>query len=164
MDNYYLKSLSEDNELISENKYMKDILLPNEVIIYSNKIQKVRKGSLEERVILLTDRYLYSLKGRKYKNKVDIRNITGITFSKKSDEFVVHTCEIDDDFHYKSENRSHILELIARIFYCQIRKKLDLSVVDKKELDDYVTQKSDKKSNKGKSKFDPTCFMDVDHY
>ena len=164
MDNYYLKSLSEDNELISENKYMKDILLPNEVIIYSNKIQRVRKGALEERIILLTDRYLYNLKGRKYRNKVDIRNITGITFSKKSDEFVVHTCEIDDDFHYTSEKRSHILELIARIFYCQIRKKIDLSVVDKNELEDYVTQKSDKKSNKGKSKFDPKCFMDVDHY
>ena len=164
MDNYYLISLAEDNEFISENKYMKDILLPNETIIFSNKVQKIRKRAEEERIIVLTDRYIYNLKGKKYRNKVDIRNITGITLSKKSNEFVVHTCELDDDFHYSSEKRSYILELIARTFYSQTRKKIDLSVINNSFLDDYVTQKSDKKSSKGKTKFDPNYFMDIDHY
>ena len=164
MDNYYLKSLAEDNELVFENKYMKDILLPNEDILYSNKIQRIKKNVAEERIIVLTDRYLYNLRNKKYRNKVDIRNITGITISKTSDEFVIHTCEIDDDFHYTSNKRSFIVELLARIFYCQTRKKIDLSVIEKSFLDDYVTQKSDKKSNKGKTKFDPHFFMDIDHY
>ena len=79
MDNYYLKSLAEDNELVFENKYMKDILLPNEDILYSNKIQRIKKNVAEERIIVLTDRYLYNLRNKKYRNKVDIRNITGIT-------------------------------------------------------------------------------------
>ena len=164
MDNYYLKSLAEDNELISENKYMKDVLLPNEEILYSNKIKKIKKGAEEERIIVLSDRYIYDVKGKKYRYKVDIRNVTGITLSKKSDEFVIHTYEIDDDFHYSSEKRSFILELIARIFYCQTRKKIDLSVIDKNFLDEYVTLKSDKKSNKGKTKFDSHHSMDIDHY
>lgn len=164
MDNYYLKSLAEDNELVFENKYMKDILLPNEDILYSNKIQRIKKNVAEERIIVLTDRYVYNLRNKKYRNKVDIRNITGITISKFSDEFVIHTCEIDDDFHYTSNKRSYIVELLARIFYCQTRKKIDLSLVEKSFLDDYVTQKSDKKSNKGKTKFDPNFFMDIDHY
>ena len=164
MDNYYLKSLAEDNELVFENKYMKDILLPNEDILYSNKIQRIKKNVAEERIIVLTDRYVYNLRNKKYRNKVDIRNITGITISKSSDEFVIHTCEIDDDFHYTSNKRSYIVELLARIFYCQTRKKIDLSLVEKSFLDDYVTQKSDKKSNKGKTKFDPNFFMDIDHY
>ena len=164
MDNFYLKSLAEDNELIGQNKYMKEVLLPNEDIIFSNKIQKIRKNTQEERIILLTNRYLYNIKGKKYRNKVDIRNITGITVSKKSDEFIVHTCEIDDDYHYSSNKHTFIVELIARIFYSQCQKKIDLSYIDKKYLDDYVTQKSDKKSNKGKTKFDPKFFIDIDHY
>ena len=60
MDNYYLKSLAEDNELICENKYMKDILLPNEDVLYSNKIKKLRKNVQEDRVIVLTDRFIYN--------------------------------------------------------------------------------------------------------
>ena len=110
---------------------MKDILLPNEDILYSNKIQRIKKNVAEERIIVLTDRYVYNLRNKKYRNKVDIRNITGITISKSSDEFVIHTCEIDDDFHYTSNKRSYIVELLARIFYCQTRKKIDLSLVEK---------------------------------
>ena len=164
MDNYYLKSLAEDNELVFENKYMKDILLPNENILFSNKIQRIKKNVAEDRIIVLTDRYLYNLRNKKYRNKADIRNITGITLSKKSEEFIVHTCEIEDDFHYISNKRTFILELLARIFYCQTNRKIDLSVVEKPTLDDYVTQKSDKKSNKGKTKFNPHFFIDIDHY
>ena len=81
MDNYYLKSLAEDNELVCENKYMKDILLPNEDVLYSNKIKKMKKNHQEDSVIVLTDRYVYNLKNKKLKNKADIRNITGITIS-----------------------------------------------------------------------------------
>ena len=125
MDNYYLKSLAEDNELVCENKYMKDILLPNEDILYSNKIKKMKKNHSEDFVIVLTDRYVYNLKNKKVKNKADIRNITGITLSNKSEQFVVHTYEIDDDFHYSSENRTFILELIARIFFVKQEKKLN---------------------------------------
>lgn len=45
MDNYYLKSLSEDNELMAESKYMKEILLTNEEILYSKKNTKNKKRS-----------------------------------------------------------------------------------------------------------------------
>ena len=69
MDNYYLKSLAEDNELICENKYMKDILLPNEDVLYSNKIKKLRKNVQEDRVIVLTDRFIYNLKNKKFEIK-----------------------------------------------------------------------------------------------
>ena len=40
---YYLKSLYEDNEHISENKNMKDIILNNEELLYSNRITKIKK-------------------------------------------------------------------------------------------------------------------------
>jgi hypothetical protein len=34
MDRFYLKVLYEDNEQISENKYMKDIILNNEELLF----------------------------------------------------------------------------------------------------------------------------------
>ena len=160
----YLKSLYEDNEQITENKNMKDIILNNEELLFSNSITKIKKNTAEDRVIALTNKYLYNLKGKKYRSKIDIRNITGITISKISEEFVIHTCEIEYDFHYTSEKRTLILELLARIYFFLSRAKLDLSLVEDDMLDHYVTQKSDKKANKGKTKFNPKCFIDIDHY
>ena len=56
------------------------------------------------------------------------------------------------------------MEILARVYYFLTRAKLDLSLVDDDLLDHFVTQKSDKKANKGKTKFDPQRFMDIDHY
>jgi len=164
MDKYYLKSLVEDNELIFENKNMKNIFSSNESILFSNKITKIRKNTEEDRIIVITDLFLYNLRNKKFSNKIDLRNITGVTVSKKSGEFIVHHCEIEDDFHYISEKRNFILEILARVFYFQTKRKIDLSIIDKECLDDYVTQKGDKKGNKGKTKFDPNFFMDIDQY
>ena len=164
IENFSLKSFYEDNESIFENKSMKEILSANESIIFSNKIQIIKKSETEERIIVITNLFLYNLKNKKYQNRIDIRNITGITVSKYSDEFVVHTCEINDDFHYTSNRKSFIIELLAKIFYFQTKRKIDLSIVENPFLDDYVTKKSDKRSNKGKTKFDPHFFFDIDHY
>ena len=97
MDKYYLKSLVEDNELIFENKNMKNIFSSNESILFSNKITKIRKNTEEDRIIVITDLFLYNLRNKKFSNKIDLRNITGVTVSKISDEFIVHHCEIEDD-------------------------------------------------------------------
>ena len=164
MDKYYLKSLVEDNELIFENKNMKNIFSSNESILFSNKITKIRKNTEEDRIIVITDLFLYNLRNKKFSNKIDLRNITGVTVSKISDEFIVHHCEIEDDFHYISNKRNFILEILARVFYFQTKRKIDLSIIDKECLDEYVTQKGDKKGNKGKTKFDPNFFMDIDQY
>ena len=63
MDNYYLKTLFEDNEQVADNKNMKDIILKNEDLIFSNKITKIKKNTAEDRVIVLTTKFLYNLRG-----------------------------------------------------------------------------------------------------
>ena len=164
MDSYYLKSLFEDNEQLADNKIMKDLMLDNEEFLFSYSITKIKKNTAEDRIIVITNKFIYNLRGKKYRSKIDIRNITGITISKNSEEFVIHTCEIEYDFHYTSEKRALIIEIIARLLYSLIKKKIDLSVVEEDMLDHYVTQKSDKKSHKGKTKFDPKHYMDIDQY
>jgi hypothetical protein len=160
----YTKLLFEDNEQMAENKYFKDKMLSNEELAFSDKITKIKKKLAEDRTIVITNKYVYNFKGKKYRSKIDMRNITGITIAKKGYEFVIHTCEIEYDFHYYSEKRTLILELLARIIYNISKKKIDLSLIDTDFLDHYVTQKSDKKTNKGKTKFDPNNFIDIDHY
>ena len=164
MNSYYLKTLYEDNERIFESKCMKDIFLNNEELLFSNSITKIKKNTAEDRVIVISNKFVYNLKGKKYRSKIDIRNITGITVSKVSDEFVIHTCEIEYDFHYHSEKRPLIIEILARVLYFLSRTKLDLSMVEDDMLDHYVTHKTDKKANKGKTKFDPKYYIDIDHY
>lgn len=51
MDNYYLKTLFEDNEQAADNKNVKDIILENEDLIFSNKITKIKK--IQQKIGLL---------------------------------------------------------------------------------------------------------------
>jgi len=162
-NNYCLKLACEDHENVNENKSIKSMFLNNEDLIYSNKIIKIKKKP-EDRIIVITSKYIYNLKGKKYRSKIDIRNIIGITFSRTSDEFVLHIYESEYDFHYESKHRTLILELIARIYYYSERKKIKFGIVDDKLLLNYVTSKSDKKLDKGKTKFNDSSQMDVDHY
>ena len=64
MDNYYLKTLFEDNEQVDDNKNLKDIILKNEDLIFSNKITKIKKNTAEDRIIVLTTKFLYNLRGK----------------------------------------------------------------------------------------------------
>ena len=164
MDNIYLKTLYEDNENLSDAKYLKDILLKNEELYFSNKITKIKKNIAEDLSIAITNKYLYNIKGKKIRSKIDLRNITGLTISKKSDEFVIHTCELEYDFHYLSDKRALIVELLARLYYMNQKKKIEISLVDVDMLDHYVTAKNDKKNNKSKSKIDRNYLIDIDHF
>ncbi len=160
----YIKSLYEDNEKMAANKYFKDKILSNEELVFSSEIQKLKKNLIEDRIIVITNKYVYNYKGKKCRSKIDIRNIIGITVGKKGEEFVIHTCEIEYDFHYLSKKRTLIIEILARIIYNISKKKIDLSLIDTDMLDHFVTPKSDKKAGRGKTKFDAKQFIDIDHY
>lgn len=161
LESNYLKTLFEDNEQVSEIKNLKDII-NGEELIFSNKITKIKKNTEEERVIILTDKKLYNFKGKKYRSKIEIKNIFGFTLSKTCDEFVIHTCENEYDFHYMSDIRSKIIELVSRIYFCLYHSKINLNLVEDDMLDNYVTSKVEKKN--GITKFETKNFMDVDQF
>ena len=161
LENNYLKTLFEDNEQVSEIKNIKDIL-NGEELIFSNKITKIKKNTEEDRIIVLTDKKLYNFKGKKCRSKIEIKDIFGFTLSKKCDEFVIHSCDNEYDFHYCSDVRSKIIELLSRIYYVLFHCNLSLILVEDDMLDNYVTTKAEKKT--GATKFDLINAMDVDHF
>ena len=68
-------------------------MLGHEEIYYSDKIIKIRQGlfsSNQERTILITDQAIYNLKGKEKKRRIDIKNLSGITISRISEQFVIH--------------------------------------------------------------------------
>ena len=76
-------------------------MLGHEDIYFSDKIIKVRQGifsSNQERVILITDQALYNLKGKEKKRRIEIGNLSGVTISKLSDQFIIHGKNEEYDF------------------------------------------------------------------
>ena len=99
------------------------IYIFKEKILLSAKIFKYNyKGKKQERLLLVTSKYVYNLSLNKIKDlisslissikikrKIAIDKIAAITLSKKGDEFVIH---VPDEYDY----RQIILKLIFNIF------------------------------------------------
>jgi hypothetical protein len=100
----------------------KEILkaINNEVIYYSNKIHKFNTFK-QERNLVLTNKSLYNFQGKKIKRQMKYEEMLGITFSKQSNEFVVHAKE-GYDFHFLSPDKTMIIYIIS-VFYESISNK-----------------------------------------
>ena len=68
----------------------------NEKIFYSDKIEKYKFGKLglfshfQKRNLLITDIAIYSFENNEIKRRIKIEDIYGITYSKISQQFVLH--------------------------------------------------------------------------
>ena len=126
----------------------KDILniIKNETLYYSNKIQKINHYNIsQERYIVLTNEALYNIQKRKLKRKIKYNEIKGITFTKLSNEFVVHGIEGEYDYHFESQDKNIIICLIAKFYEEQTNSNLMLCEVPEKSVKNYVTLKKEKK-------------------
>ncbi len=106
-----------DELKFSENK---DILkiITDEKLLFSSQIIKINaKGYDQQRNLLITSKALYNLKKKELKRRIDISKLTGITISRKSDQFVIHGDE-EYDYHYISVKK--ILLLVTSILYMSI--------------------------------------------
>ena len=93
-----------------------------------------------------------------------MKDILGISVSKKSDEFVIHGSDEDYDYHYESKDKHDIIKFISEVFYNVNGDKLKLALVDSQYLLPYVTTKEAKKKDSSVSKMDTSLCVDVDDY
>ena len=136
-------------------------IIGKEKIYYSNKITKVNSyGIAQERTIILTNDAIYNVHSKKSKRKIKYNEISGITFSSISTEFVVHGNDAEYDYQYQSKDKTFIIFVIAS-FYKQINNKnIKLCEVNEKYLKNYVTSKTDKKKGNF-SKMDEHFLIDT---
>ena len=100
------------------------IKIGNEKIKFSDKIQK-RKfgpfGKFQDRNFFITNIAMYFLKKNEIKRRIKIEDLYGITYSKSSNQFVIHMNENDYDYLLSSKRRDIIIKLLNDLY--EERKK-----------------------------------------
>lgn len=93
--------------------YSKIINFDQEPVLFSNLVKKVNAWSLkQERVLILTYKYLYNFKKKQLKRKIDIKDIAAVIKNlKNSNEFTIHVPS-EYDYRYMTDKREDFLNLL----------------------------------------------------
>lgn len=124
-------------------------LIGGETVFWTSKITKInRHGSAQERNFMITNEGIYNLKKKELKRKIIFNTVKGITVSKDSDEFIIHCIDQDHDYHFVSNQRNKILQVLELAFNNVITNViLPLVLISDKKLEKYVTTKDEKKKD-----------------
>jgi serine/threonine protein kinase len=134
---------------LSKNYTIKNNITRDEEIQFSDKIYKINKHNWkQERNIIITDKAIYNLKKLSLKRRIDFKTIIGITVSSYSDEIVIHCNDIDYDYHYISQRKKMIIEIIAKFYQIINEEELKLFILCVKNLNTFVTTKKEKQKQK----------------
>ena len=96
----------------------------------------------------------YFLKNTEIKRKIKIEDLYGITYSKSSNQFVIHMNENDYDYLLLSERRDIIIKLLNDLYEEGKKKELLFSIKPDSDLSKYVVSKKERKANPYLRKFD----------
>ena len=150
---------------LSKNYTIKNNITREEEIQFSDKILKINKHNWkQERNILITDKAIYNLKKLSLKRRIDFKTVIGITLSKQSDEFVIHCNDIDYDYHYISQRKKIIVEIIAKNYELINEEELKLFELPVKSLATFVTTKKEKEKQKNTTRMPKTNNISVNDY
>ena len=139
----------------------------DETIYFSDKIQKIRHGlfnSHQDRNLLITDKAIYNLKGKKVKRRIEIEKLKGITIAKLSDQFILHGNAEEYDYLFVSMKRFQIIKILQNLFNQLTRKDLIFTIKNEKDLKKYIVGKDERKKQSTLFKIDPKDFMSVREY
>ena len=152
-------NFSQDNEIKEA--------VNNEDIYYSDKIIKIRQGlfsSNQERNIIITNQALYNFKGKEKKRRIEINNLSGITISRTTDQFIIHGKNEEYDYLYSSPNRLKIIEVLELIYESVAKNELLFSIQNEKDLTKYVVGKSERKKSPELYKVERKQLMSIREY
>lgn len=94
-----------------------------ERVFFSAIVTKInRKNAHQDRILLITDQALYNMMPNvygKHKRRIPMRQVTGVTASTTSPEFVVHVSD-EYDYRYTSQTHQKTILGIMEVLYAQI--------------------------------------------
>jgi len=119
--------------------------LQNEKVVFSDKISKVNaKGKKQDRYLMITDKAVYNLKPKKYKEsqrRVPIERIGMMTLSSSSPEFAIHVTQ-EYDYHFISKkNQEKIAEVLQYLYHQETDKKMLIVYSPLQSLKDVIVTK-----------------------
>ena len=137
----------------------------NEKIYYSDFISKINSFGLKlERIILLTDKKIYYLKGKSISHTFNYKDIIGITISKSSSEFIFHLNYEEDDYYFTCKNRDLFISQLSKLYHSNTNKILKLCEVENKNIKKYITSKKDKKKKTSRTKMNEKYLIDTNKF
>ena len=98
------------------------------------------------------------------KRKIKYNEILGITFTKLSQEFVVHGLDDEYDYYFQSPEKNILICLIAKFYQEQTNSPLKICEVPEKILKNYVTLKKEKKKDGSNSKMDQNYLINTNSF
>ena len=139
----------------------------NEKICYSGKIEKMKFGLFNKfhgRNLLITNVAIYNFKKKEIKRRIKIEDLIGITYSRQSNEFVLHFNDNNYDFLFKSENRNKIILILENLYEKIKSKDLLFSAKIDKDLSKYVVTKKERKNSPYLFKLDKNDLTPIKEY
>ena len=107
-DNFGIENISSLNQKIG-----------NEKIYYSGIIKKIKFGfsmKTKEKVLLITDLAVYNINDIGIKRRMKIEDIIGISYSTRSEQFIIHMNKNDYDCLYISSERKKIVNFLQYLY------------------------------------------------
>ena len=155
----------EPEDLLNYEK-AQDILkkIRNEKIYYSDIIEKYKFGffaHFQKRNLVITDQAIYSFKDNEIKRRIKIEELYGITYSKLSNQFVVHLDQNDYDYLFQSDNRDKIILLLQNLYSKLKNQDILFCVKHEQDLFKYVVRKKERKNNPTTFKLDKNELISI---
>ena len=147
-----MEAKSSDHLGFANDPTIKKLLGSTDKVLFSGKVFKYNPMLWrQERVVLITTKYLYNLHKKKEKRKIPLGKIDGITKSlaNASKEFVIHVTS-EYDYRYESDLREKIIQILKQEYLKIYKKNLLIYGVPDEKLVNYVATKDDRKKGQYK--------------
>ena len=141
--------------------------LGNEKIMYSDKIQKKKFGffgKFQDRILLITNKAIYNFKKTEIKRRIKIEDLYGITYSRQSNEFILHFNKNDYDYLFKSEKRNKIILLLQQLYESIKNQDILFTAKIEKDLSKYAVTKKERKGNPYLFKMDKSDLISIKEF
>ncbi len=145
----YALSYNQDNDLLLlENDKNIKSFIKDEIIIFSDVINKINKYNMsQERIIVITNKAVYNLKKKELKRRIEYNIIKGITTLADSEKIIIHCEDFEHDYYYESTRIRKVVQMLCLGYKDYMKKDLRIYIVENKDLGNYVTLKNEKKKN-----------------
>eukprot|EP01022_Parablepharisma_sp_SALTPOND_P001208 TRINITY_DN105842_c1_g1_i1.p1 TRINITY_DN105842_c1_g1~~TRINITY_DN105842_c1_g1_i1.p1 ORF type:complete len:530 (-),score=62.70 TRINITY_DN105842_c1_g1_i1:52-1641(-) len=145
-----MKAAARDHLNFANDSTIKKLLDPNDKVIFSGKLGKFNPyGIKQERELMVTNKWVYNLKGKSDKRRIALATIAAVTKSitKGSFEFVIHIPS-EYDYRYVGELREEVIQTLKEQYLKNYGKNLPIYGVPEASLSGFVTTKKDKKESR----------------
>ena len=124
--------------------------------------KKNRFGFLQERIIVITDKAVYNIKGKTLKRTFLVDDLVGLTKTSRPSRdlttFTLHHKSQHDYNLYHNKNRDLFISMLQKVYYFNKGGNLPIYVVQTDNLSKYTTTTSDIK--KSRNRHPPACQRD----